>query len=127
MVSLSTAGILFAVLLVNYGQEIAAGPAGDPKAGAGLCTGFDGVCDPMNPDCCSGLYCHREKPEWKDGRCYYALQEVAPVESTEATEFCLARGLPCTGDDGDPADCCPGLYCHKPNPKCAEGRCYTVN
>ena len=95
MVSLSTAGILLAVLLVNYGQNIAAGPAGDSKAGAGLCAVEGQPCDIMNSDCCRGLYCHRERPGMPQ-ECRRALQEVAPVESTKATRLCLAHNLPCT-------------------------------
>ena len=123
MVSLSTAGILLAVLLVNYGQDIAASPVGNSTAVAGLCTGHDSVCDPMNPDCCPGLYCHREKREWKYGRCYYVKQDVPPLQSLKATRLCLDYDLPCTGEDGDQGDCCPGLHCHKSNPDLPEGRC----
>ena len=123
MVSLSTTEILFVIVLVNYGQDIAAGPAGDPQAGARLCSREGNRCDPMNSDCCSGLYCHRERPGMP-GECRRALQEVAPVESPKASIYCLAHDLPCTGNNGDPADCCPGLYCYKPNPNWAEGRCY---
>ena len=124
MVPLSSTRILLFVLLVNYGQEIAASPAVDSKTGAGLCSKYDNTCDPMNSQCCPGLYCHREKRDSKYGKCHYALQEVTPVESPEITTLCLAHDLPCTGNNGDQADCCPGLYCYKPNPNWAEGRCY---
>ena len=123
MVSLSTAGILLTVLLVNYGQDIAASPVGNSTTAAGLCTGLGHFCDPMNSDCCRGLYCHRERPGVA-GECRQVLQEVAPVQSPKATGYCTGFDLSCTGEDGDQGDCCPGLHCHKSNPDSPEGRCY---
>ena len=47
---------------------------------------------------------------------------LSPQSGTAAT--CADWDGVCRGSHGSQADCCAGLYCHKPNPDWALGRCY---
>lgn len=68
--------------------------------------------------------------DWAQGRCYERIRSCKKFSKLERTfvnvfvTLYLYLDIPCEGDHMSQGNCCEGLYCYKPNPSWAEGRCY---
>lgn len=52
------------------------------------------------------------------------LVTIVLMSAGGAVGQCISFDGSCTGPHGSQGECCPGFYCHRPDPDWANGRCY---